>query len=360
MILIRVFLFVFLVVPAWAQEKGWEKEWNRIIAAGKKEGKVVVYGPPDAAARRQIPARFKARYGIPVEYISGRRGLIARIRMERRAGHLSLDVYLGGFGTAATVLYPEKMIDPMKPVLILPEVIDPSKWKKGKPWFMDPGEKYILRLLNNVGGMIYINTQHVKREELKLTKDLLNPKWRGKISTLDPTNPGAGRSQAAKFYLQFGEEFVKKLYIDQKPVISRNERQLVDWLARGTYPISIAAPTDGVERVQKQGFPVTAHALADTSGYVSMGNGALALMNKAPHPNAAIVFVNWMASKEGLETYSKAHYAATTRNDIDESFLPAGRVPRAGVKYFDTNEWGYATGIKDQVKRRLRELLRSR
>src|SRR5687768_11789338 len=60
---------VFLAVPASAQEKGWEKEWNSLIAGAKKEGKVVLAGFPNPDLRKEIPARFKQRFGIPVEYI---------------------------------------------------------------------------------------------------------------------------------------------------------------------------------------------------------------------------------------------------------------------------------------------------
>lgn len=82
--------------------------------------------------RRELPPAFRAKFGIPIEYI-GRRGseVAAQLRVERRAGFNTVDVVITGVGTVATILYPEKMLDPLKPALILPEVVDPSKWKKG-------------------------------------------------------------------------------------------------------------------------------------------------------------------------------------------------------------------------------------
>lgn len=78
---------LFLTLPSWAQERGWEGQWNEILAAAKREGKVVVHGPADAASRKEIPARFQARFGIPAEYVSGRSSdLAVRLRTERRAG----------------------------------------------------------------------------------------------------------------------------------------------------------------------------------------------------------------------------------------------------------------------------------
>jgi len=132
-VLVNGFLVFSLSSLLWAQERGWEKQWKEILAGANREGKVVVHGPVVPAARQTIPAKFQARFGIPVEYVSGRSSeLAAKLRVERRSGHFTLDVYLSGFGTAATILYPEKMLDPLRPGLILPEVVGSSKWKSGK------------------------------------------------------------------------------------------------------------------------------------------------------------------------------------------------------------------------------------
>jgi hypothetical protein len=87
MILAIIALLILLVVPASAQEKDWEKEWNALVAGAKKEGKVVVAGFPNPELRKDIPARFKQRFGIPVEYIGANSNeTVARLRSERRAG----------------------------------------------------------------------------------------------------------------------------------------------------------------------------------------------------------------------------------------------------------------------------------
>ena len=353
-----VALFLLLIcfaLPAWGQEKGWEKRWNEIVAAAKREGKVVVAGVPDPVVRLELPTAFQARFGIPVEYI-GRRGsqVVGQLRVERRAGFNTIDVVLTGVGTAATTFHPEKMLDPIRPALILPEVVDPSKWKKGKLWFVDPEEKYILRLLNYASASLYINTDYVKPEEFKSVKDLLHPKWRGKISVFDPTVRVA---TAAFLYTELGEEFVKKLYIDQKPAISRSSREIADWLARGTYPISLDGSQGRVKRMQDDGFPVMSiYHLPGLPSKVSAGQGMVTLMNKAPHPNAVRVFLNWLASKEGLEVYARAFNHPVTRNDIDESFLVPEEIPRPGGNYFDTSNWATVT-VKEKVMLHMKELL---
>jgi iron(III) transport system substrate-binding protein len=354
-------LWLAFLGPASAEEKGWEREWSEVLSAAKKEGKVIVAGSPDPDVRRGLVEQFKARYGIPLEYISGRSELAEKLKAERLAGLSTIDVFFSGMTTFATILYPEKMLDPLKSALLLPEVLAPSKWKKGKLWFVDPEERYILRLLNYLTYQVYINTQHVKPEELKSIRDLTQLKWRGKISAYDPTVAGTGSNDAVIFYLQLGEEFVKKLYVEQKPAISQDRRQIADWLARGTYPIAVSADTSLIERLEQDGFPVmTVSHLPDAPGTLSAGNGMVALMNKAPHPNAGRVFVNWIASKEGLQVYGKARLNPTTRNDVDESYVRKEGIPRSGVNYFDGSSWDYTVSEKEKTMRRLKEILRAR
>jgi hypothetical protein len=114
----------------------------------------------------------------------------------------------------------------IRPLLILPEVLDGSKWKRGSLWFMDPEQQYVLRLVSSELEQLSINTKQVKPADLRTARDLLDPKWRGRIATQDPTVPGTGSNHAAELYVQLGEAFAKALYVDQKPAISRDERQL--------------------------------------------------------------------------------------------------------------------------------------
>jgi iron(III) transport system substrate-binding protein len=345
-----------------AQTPDWKKNWDETLAAAKKEGKVVVTGPPDAQVRKILPAAFKARYGITLEYIGGRSSeLAAKLRSERSAGAglYTVDVMIGGAQTMSTILYAEKMIDPIKPILILPEVVDGSKWKKGKVDFLDPEQQYVLRIVNTITPFVHINTQEVKPNEIRHSKDLLDPKWRGKLAFMDPTVPGTGSNTAAHMAAILGEDFLKRLYIDQKPMITRDTRQLTDWLARGNPPIVAGAEDEPVEKLRKDGLPLHAvYELSDLPATVTGGFGLVALLKNAPHPNAAKVFVNWIASKEGQETFGRALGVAPVRTDIDATtFLPREMVPRSDVNYFDTYDWEFTVTKKEKVRLYMKSLL---
>jgi iron(III) transport system substrate-binding protein len=355
-------LLLWLSGSASAQPGASEKDWKEIVDAAKREGKVVVAGSPDPVMRNEVIPKFAARTGIAVEFIAGRSSqIVARVEMERSAGIHSVDVFLAGPDTTALDLYGNKMIDPLRPLLVLPEVVDGSKWKTGKVWFLDPEDRFVVRAFSSVATLLFINTDYVKPDELRSHKDLLNPKWRSKISTENPTITGAGANMAARFYTQVGEEFVMALYIDQKPVSTRERRQMSDWLARGTQPICLNCREDDVRSLIKDGFKIL--EIFELSGVPGTINGSpwlLSLANRAPHPKAAQVFANWILSKEGLEIYARGYGSATLRTDINESYLNPGNLPKPGVKYFDDTDWKWIVTGRHENREKVWKLLKAR
>jgi hypothetical protein len=59
-------ILIFAVLPVFAQEKGWEKEWNEVLAGAKREGTVRIAGSPDPVIRNVIFQNFSALFGVPV------------------------------------------------------------------------------------------------------------------------------------------------------------------------------------------------------------------------------------------------------------------------------------------------------
>ena len=108
-----------------------------------------------------------------------------------------------------------------------------------------------------------INKTIVKREEFRSIHDLTNPRWKGKIVE-DPTRSSAGTGLPMVLYASLGEAFLKKLYIDNEVVLSSDRRQMADWLARGTYPISMGVREEDFQRLQGEGFSLEiVNSLAD-------------------------------------------------------------------------------------------------
>ena len=359
-IILALLMSLMLAASAAAQTADWKTTWDATLAAAKKEGKVVIIGSPDPVMRGMINPKFTERFGIKVEYIAGGSGQLAeRVRTERAAGIYSTDIFMSGANTTLNVMYPNKMLDPLKPLLILPEVTEGKNWKSGKLTFTDPEGQYVLGLFSTVDSFLMINTDFVKPGDLTNVYDLLNPKWKGKISSQDPKLSGTGSNTAGYLYRELGADFVKKLYSDQKPVFSADRRQMTDWLARGTYPICLSCRPDDTKDLVKDGFKlVEVFAMPGLAERIIVGSPfLLSFANKAPNPNAARVFINWIATKEATEIYSRNFGAVTMRTDVDESFLEPQSIPKAGVVYNDDTDPEWLMNGRVETAKKVRDLL---
>lgn len=345
----------------------WQQQWDTLVAAARQEGTVVLGGaPPIPETRQELPEAFKRRFGVEVEYLATTTGstadVVNKALAERSAGQHTIDVIVGGADPLYSVGYPAKLFDPIAPVLVHPEATDPTRWVGGKVWYMDPDQQYILRLSNSVSLLLTVNTDLVNPAELTSWRDLLDPRYTGKISAFDYAMPSTG-SVAALFLLEvLGEDFLKALYQGQRVMLSQDTRQIGDWLARGTYPITLGLGTRDIEALRREGFPiqVALTGMPDAPSYLTAAFGLAVLVNQAPHPNAAKLLVNWLAMKEGQEVWNRTQRIVSVRTDLDNSWAPDYIIPKPGGQYVDIYDWERTLTKRgpDQVER-LKQLLRS-
>ena len=328
-----------------------------LIAAAKAEGNITIDGPPIDSVREALTKGFQSTYGIPVSYISGSATSGARVRAERAAGKYLLDVLVSGIDTPTLTFLPAGWLDKVEPVLVAPDVLDTKKWKDGHLWFEDDSNT-ILRVFQFVQSELAINTKFVKKGDFPTWKSLLDPKWQGKIVIKDPTITGAGASLISYFYLHYGPDFVKKLYKDQRPVVSRDARQSVQWLAEGNYPILVGPESTFIFQFQKLGYPILPLFPSDGPSVLTGGWGLVSLLNKAPHPNAAKLFINWIAGKKGGELYANANASVSLRTDVKpDALVPPFSFPQRGTKYMDTYNFKFVTEQRQPAFEKAREVL---
>jgi iron(III) transport system substrate-binding protein len=295
-----------------APAQSGQTEWDQLVAAAQKEGKVVVSGPPAPDASTKLPAAFKERFNIELEYLGGNSSqLAARIQAERAAGQYTIDVSLGGPDTVYGTFLPNKWLDPLKPVLILPDVVDPKVWPTGAPWFRDPGGDTSLQLFNTVAPVGYLNTSLVSPDELKTIDDLLNPKWQGKIASYDPSVNGGGLAVASAFYVTKGRDWSARLYQGQKVAFSRDYSQVADWVAHGSYPIVIAITHQYLIQYYQAGLPLNELNFPDVPPTTTGNFGLINLWNNAPHPNAAKALADLFLSEKYLQASGDLGYPVT-------------------------------------------------
>jgi iron(III) transport system substrate-binding protein len=229
-------------------------EWEKLVEAGKKEGKVVVSIPTSAELRKEFDTGFQRAFpGIELE-LSVARGAsnINKIAEEQNAGVRSVDLHIGGTTSIITGLLAPNLLEPVMPVMMLPEVRDPKHWWGGHIW-ADNAKKYVYSFTAYMTETIWYNSTLVKPEEISSWDSLLDPKWKGKIVILDPRSPGSGESNWAFLLRIKGEPFLAKLAA-QEMMVGRNLRQLAETVARGKSMISIGVSYYTYSPFIKPGF----------------------------------------------------------------------------------------------------------
>jgi ABC-type Fe3+ transport system substrate-binding protein len=198
----------------------------------------------------------------------------------------------------------------------------------------------------------------VKPKEVGSSKDLLKPQYTGKIASYDPRKSGAGQSDATYWLVQLGEDYVKRLFVDQKVVYTSDHQQLAEWIARGVYLIGLGSVDRNVEPMRHEGLPIGIVAsLTDAPGYLTGGSSVLKLVKDSPHPNGATVLFNWLASKEGQEIFSQSTGHPSRRTDVSTKGVPSHRIPILGVDYLDTYTYEFYSKKRPEISKKLTELL---
>jgi iron(III) transport system substrate-binding protein len=318
---------------------GWQEEWERVISAGKKEGAVSVVGVAGADVRDALTVPFTKQYGINVEFFGAAGSQTsARILSERQAGKFLWDVYVGGTTTGLLSLAPAGCFDPIEPALIITELKDPKKWRGGGLEFADDARRMLV-MMPTVRVSLAVNSQIVDPKSIRSYRDLLQPKWKGKLLIDDPRLAGSSQATFTFFYLHpdLGPEFIRSL-AKQDPVLVRDPPQSLSMLGQGKYPLMVG-PRDGILiDAMRRGIPIAAvepNILREGSD-VSSGAGNVALFNRAPRPNAAKLYINWLLSKDGQYGYGKALGFVSKRLDVPHDYAESWRVPQPGaIKTYD-------------------------
>jgi ABC-type Fe3+ transport system substrate-binding protein len=344
------------------RKENWNTDWEKTVSGAKKEGRVALFlyqRDNIEAAVKAFEQRYPEIQVVTATTPAAETG--PRIMAERRAGKYLWDLCICGPTTPFAVLYTAKALDSIKSALILPEVLDETKWWVGKHHYMDPDGKYIFVFLGSVEAPnVYYNKNLVAPNELGSFWDLVKSKWRGKMVALDPRQPGRPRVQARTLYHmpQLGPAFLKRFFSETDVALSRDDRQGMDWLAAGKFSLCLFCGT--VEVARAQGLSVedaNSTMWKEPPVIYSGSNGTLALMNDAPHPNAATVFINWLLSKYGQTTFQKIMNTPdvvmeSMRIDISKDpIAPQNRrVPGTRYVVMDTPERSDQTPVSKLLK----------
>lgn len=340
----RVFsivLAIFLLANSGAvlAQGSGDAEWNKLVAAAKQEGEIVLIIPPSSTHREFLAREWpKAFPDIKLSQTSVPPGQqFTRLSVERGAGKYLWDLVFTGSDNAFQ-LRDADMLDPIKPEFVFADVKNPETWGGWDDAFADTAATYVFTSRTFLKMPFYnaklLSPDKVKTEDAKI---FLDPALKKKVIWDDPAFGGSGRTFAPVMLRLLGEEGLHK-FVSQQVVFVTQMSDLVDRMARGQYIMSLGPVLTGLlDRYRDAGVALDIRPLGNTpelGAYANTGASNIVVMKNRPHPNATRVFLNWYLSKPVEAGLAKEMGEDTRRTDVPQQVDPAQqRLP--GIKYYE-------------------------
>ncbi|MBI4334019.1 MAG: ABC transporter substrate-binding protein [Chloroflexi bacterium] len=320
----------------------WQQKWERTLQEAKKEGSLSFYNSWNPDTRPLLVKGFQEKYGIALEdtFFGTGVGLFSKAQAERRAGLNLADVFGVGGAQLTYNMKPAGLLRPIDNLLILPEVIDQKAWLGNEFPFYDK-DKHIIGMASSLTRPVFYNTTMIKEGEITSVKDILKPQYKEKIILYDPTT-GVGiffftHLATNVWDQQETIDFYRRVIKDQQAVVTRDPRQQVEWVARGKSAMGFGATMPELYDFMRAGAPLAIAYLKEPLPS-SPERDSLAVPVVSPHPNATIVFVNWLLSKEGQTLLSRGEKNPSKRVDVPGEGFHPDAFPRPNEKVYFTNE----------------------
>lgn len=307
------------------------------LAMAKKEGKVVWYSSLSLPIAQEVCNLFnEKKMGFDcVLHRSGSGKLFKRYIQEAKSNIFTADVFhtsnLGHFVSLKKQDLIEKYV--------------PKGAEKFPDAFKDPdGTWHILRAFAYV---IAVNTTKVKpADEPKSWKDLLDPKWKGRMVNAHPSYSGAVSNGMSALVNKLGWEFMDDLAA-QKPRIVQSAVDTDVYLVRGEADISSGSGTYNTFGHIKKGEPIKMIIPEEGAPLI---RSAQAILKSAPHPHAAKIFSDWLFSGEAQQVLANRGLYV---GHPDVTF-PDGQIPLKELKILPL-EAEEAAKMRKPLRKRFRE-----
>lgn len=332
----------FAAAPA-----NFEQEWAKLSAAAKQEATLsIASGGAPSRQYRPVVDVFSKKFGVKVEVSTGNAtDTVNRVLAERKAGRYIMDVALISSRENNQRLVPSESLVPFTPLLIHPEVVDPSGWYLGRHWYADKSSAYVFiyHVSKEDQYESWYNTDKLKESDVATIKkqtDFFDPRWKGKILGQGMGDPSGLRQMIDSYFEpDRGPEWVRTYLLKAGITFSDDRRILETWLVGGRFPLqAVATGTEELTALAKKGLPIKQIFLPKQVGLVRAGGSGccISVFSNAPHPNAAKLFVNWFLSKEGqtlTHTLVPNIDRSSLRNDIPFGEVTPDQRRKPGVEY---------------------------
>ena len=281
-------------IAALAALTGAERQ-KRLAEGAKKEGVVSIYTSMPLDDMAALTSAFEAKYGVKAKvWRSGSEKILQRGLLEAKANRFEVDVFETNSPETEVLSREKVLIAANSPFLneLIPQAI--------------PSHKEWIATRLNIFTCAY-NTKLIKKEELPKTyQDLLDPKWKGKLSV-----EADDSDWLAETVMKMGEEKGIALFkeIARKNAVSvrKGHTLLSNLVASGEVPMALTVYNYKIEQMKNSGAPVDWFALDPTIARPN-ANG---VARNAPHPHAALLFQDFELT-EGQLILGKRDFIPTS------------------------------------------------
>jgi len=275
---------------------------ERLLEGAKKEGTLTVYTSIANAVAQKLRADFESKYGIKVNlWRAGDRSVLQRMVSENKAGRANVDVVNIG-SLEMEMLHREKILQPVKSPLH-DALIEGA---------VAPHHEWVSTFVNIV--VQAYNTGKVDKQDLPKTyKDLLDPRWKGKLG-IEATDEEWFSSIVRSMGEEAGLKYFRDLVATNGVSVRNGHSLLANLVAAGEVPFGMTVYSHSVLSAQKKGAPIN-YVLLDPAVAVSFSMG---ISTQPTHPHAALLFYEYMLT-DGQKVFADMNYVPT-RKDIETPF----------------------------------------
>lgn len=276
--------------------KGADRD-ARLVAKAREEGTLLLYtsmAPPESGRLAQA---FEKKYGIKVQvWRNLSEAVLQRALAEAQARRNSVDVI--------ETNGPE--VDALAKEGVVAEYFSPHVASL-HPFAVPAHHKWVSDRVNLF--VVGYNTAKVKREEIPATYEgFLDPKWKGRLAIEATDQEWLGA--LIKYWGEpRGMDFFRKLAA-LKPELRKGHVLLAQLIAAGEIQVGLSAYSANIDSIKEKGGPVDWAAVEPLVGRPQ----GLAVAKNAPHPNAALLFIDFVLSPEGMDLLNTMGRVPTSKN----------------------------------------------
>jgi len=270
---------------------------ERLIEGAKKEGELVVYHAYPQLST--VMAAFTKKYGIKVTpWRAGSEAILQRVGSEARARRYTVDIVQNN-APENEAAHREGLLQEVRSQYLgdlMPGAV--------------PAHKAWVGITVDVFSAAY-NTNSVKKEELPKTyRDLLDPKWKGRIAV-----EAEDHGWYATLVELMGEPQGSKLFADISATngiqVRKGHSLLAGLVASGEVPLALSVYSWNPDQLKIKGAPIEGLLLQPVVGQFS----TVGMLKRAPHPNAAALFYDFVLN-EGQQILADIRFVPTSKKVV--------------------------------------------